>query len=349
MAINNNRGLNLGNREDGAPVPAVSKTHDRARLAADPDRLPTPAWQEGSVARPDGRGHEANVHASWRMERAEVAAGAYASNKKLAALAVAGSVGTGLADRFSDLELDCYWLAPLSDLDRRGPVRELGGDSEVIWDYAPDIEEWSDDYQLGDLHVSISSFLVATIERFLDDVIDRADTDPVKHIRLAALRRCHPLIGVELMRSWRSRAGRYPDALVAAIIEQSLDSEVLTGWAAREALVERGDDLAVHALLARIEHAVFGAVLALNHVYLPNPMIKWQKHLIGELEVMPEQFAERLQALPRSGSAKALTIAEALMADTIHLVKTRTNARIASFTEVLSDRRHAIDPPGSDQ
>jgi hypothetical protein len=224
MPIDANRGLNLGNREDGAPVPPASNTHDRPRLAADPDRLPTPGWQEGSVARTDGRWRQANVHAGWRMERAEVAAGAYASNKKLAALAVAGSVGTGLADRFSDLELDCYWLAPPGDLDRRGPVRELGGDSEVIWDYAPDIEEWSDDYQLGDLHVSISSFLVATIERFLDDVIVRTDTDPVKHIRLAALQRCHPLIGVELMRTWRSRAGLYPDTLVAAVVEQRLST-----------------------------------------------------------------------------------------------------------------------------
>jgi hypothetical protein len=94
---------------------------------------------------------------------------------------------------------------------------------------------------------------------------------------------------------------------------------------------------------------VFGAVLAVNHVYLPNPMIKWQKHLIGELEMMPEQFSERLQALPRSGSAEALTIAEALMVDTIQLVKTRSDARIASFSEVLSERRHAIDPPDSDQ
>jgi hypothetical protein len=37
------------------------------------------------------------------------AAGAYAPNRRLAVLAVAGSVGSGLADRFSDLELDCYW------------------------------------------------------------------------------------------------------------------------------------------------------------------------------------------------------------------------------------------------
>ncbi|HXW79173.1 MAG TPA: hypothetical protein VEJ84_06720 [Acidimicrobiales bacterium] len=263
-------------------------------------------------------------------------------------MTVAGSVGTGLADRFSDLELDCYWLAPLSDLDRLGPIRELGGGSETIWDYAPDIEEWSDDYQLGDLHVSISSFLVATIERFLDDVVVRMDTDPAKHMRLAALQRCLPLNGAELVRAWRTRAAVYPDKLVAALVEQSLDSEVLRGWAARDALVDRGDELAVHALLTRIGNAVFGALLALNHVYSPNPMFKWQKHLIKELDVVPEHFAERLQLLTGSANAEALTIAEALMVDTVKLIKTRTHAGLTSFCEALTERRSVIDPPRTD-
>ena len=70
------------------------------------------------MARPDSGSREANIHVAWRLEQAKRAARAYASNQKLAALTVAGSVGTGLADRFSDLELDCYWLAPPSDLDR---------------------------------------------------------------------------------------------------------------------------------------------------------------------------------------------------------------------------------------
>lgn len=43
-----------------------------------------------------------NVHAAWRMELAQRAARVYAENGKLAALTVAGSVGAGLADRFSD-------------------------------------------------------------------------------------------------------------------------------------------------------------------------------------------------------------------------------------------------------
>jgi hypothetical protein len=59
------------------------------------------------------------------MAVARRAAVAYAGNAKLAALTVAGSVGSGLADRFSDLELDGYWLSAPSDLDRTGPIHAL--------------------------------------------------------------------------------------------------------------------------------------------------------------------------------------------------------------------------------
>ncbi len=50
-----------------------------------------------------------NVHVVWRMAVAGQAAAGYAGNPGLAAVAVAGSVGAGLADQFSDLELNCYW------------------------------------------------------------------------------------------------------------------------------------------------------------------------------------------------------------------------------------------------
>jgi hypothetical protein len=48
------------------------------------------------------------------MAVARRAAEAYQGNRNLAAVAVAGSVGAGLADRFSDLELDGYWIGPPS-------------------------------------------------------------------------------------------------------------------------------------------------------------------------------------------------------------------------------------------
>jgi hypothetical protein len=307
-----------------------------------------PGWQDQAVAQPDGESGAASVHATWRLALAERAARAYASSEKLAALTVAGSVGTGLADRFSDVELDCYWFDPPDDLDRSGPVHALGGELEALWDYDPGEEEWSDEYRLGALEVTVSSFLVSTIDRFVEDVVVRADTDPVKHMRVAALVRSRPLHGAELIGAWRARAAVYPGKLVAAVVERCLGPDVLRGWGAREALADRGDDLAVHDLLTRAGHAVFGAVLALNGVYSPHRMIKWQSHLIAELQVMPERFAERLHLLWTSGNAQALREAETLLADTVQLVRARTDADISSFCEELSQRRHAVDPPSAE-
>ena len=132
----------------------------------------------------------------------------------------------------------------------------------------------------------------------------RTDTDPVKHMRLAALHRCRPLHGPELISAWRARAV-YPDQLVAAVVERSLGPDVLKGWGAREALAGRGDDLAVHDLARPRRARGVRRGPALNGVYSPHRMIKWQSYLIGELDVLPEQFAERLRLLWTSGTAQA--------------------------------------------
>jgi Domain of unknown function (DUF4037) len=295
-----------------------------------------------------GRGGESgqpNVHAAWRMALARRAALAYAGNAKLAALTVAGSVGSGLADRFSDLELDGYWFSAPGDLDRTSPVHALGGELTALWDYDQDEQEWSEEYRLGELGVTVSNFLTGTIERFLDDVVLHADTNPVKHMRLAALQRSRPLAGAQIIASWRARADGYPDKLVSAMVEQSLNPQVLAGWAAREALASRGDYLAVHDLLTRAGHAVVGVVLALNRVYVPHRQLKWQRSLIAGLDVVPEQLAERLDRLATSRPAEALQLAEALLTETVLLAEARTDADVSAFREELSQRRRAINPP----
>ena len=110
----------------------------------------------------------------------------------------------------------------------------------------------------------------------------------------------------------------------------------MAGWAAREALASRGDDLAVQDLLTCAGRAAFGAVLALNGVYLPHLPIRWQSQLISELHVTPGHVGDRLHLLASGADAQALREAETLLADTIALVKTRTDADISSFCEELS-------------
>jgi ADP-ribose pyrophosphatase YjhB (NUDIX family) len=295
------------------------------------------------VEQPDGEG---NVHAAWRMAVARRVAEAYAGNPNVAALAVAGSVGAGLADRFSDLELDCYWARPPTDADRLRPVEAAGGSLLALWDFDEDDEEWSEDYRVGQLDVTVSNFLVSSVGRFLDDVVLAASTEPARHMRLAAIQRSRPLIGAELMASWRARADAFPDELVAALVEQALTPEALRGWAAREALVSRGDDLAVTDLLAGTGRAVVRAVLALNRVYLPHRQLKWQRHLVAGLLLAPDRLAERLGSLATGRPATALRAAETLLAETAALAEAHSGADIGAFREELSERRVAIDPPG---
>jgi hypothetical protein len=260
-------------------------------------------------------------------------------------MAVAGSVGAGLADQFSDLELDCYWLRPPSDEERLAPVRALGGELTALWDYDPGDAEWSEDYLVGQLGVTVSNFLVSTVGQFLDDVLLQSSTDPVRHMRLAALQRSRPLLGAEAMATWRKRAETFPRPLVSALVEQSLAPEVLTGWPAREAFLDRGDSLALRDLMARTGHAAVRAVLALNHVYLPHRQLKWQHQLTTGLRLAPSRFAERLKVMSDGPPGEALPAAETLLAETVTLAGSHCDADITDFRETLSERRRAIGPP----
>ncbi|QUQ66251.1 hypothetical protein JJ691_39780 [Kutzneria sp. CA-103260] len=279
---------------------------------------------------------------AWRMDVARRVADAYGVKDNLAAVTVAGSVGAGLADRWSDLELDCYWRQPPTDADRRGPIERLGVDLETFWDYDPDDQEWSEDYRLGGLGVTVSNFTVDVVDGILDVVVGQASTDPLAHMRVAAIQRCQPLRGGDLVQAWRMRADKYPDRLVAAMVEKSLTPGVLAGWPAREALVERGDTIAVHALLGRIEQAVFAAVSALNRIYQPHRLGKWQRHHMARFTIAPNEFARRLDDLGQGPHHERLATAEALLAETVTLVGEHSAADLTALSDVLGQRRKPV-------
>jgi hypothetical protein len=75
-------------------------------------------------------------------------------------------------------------------------------------------------------------------ERWIGDVTVDADTDPVKHMRLAALTRSTPLVGAELAATCRSSA-EYPDRRTEAMLARLLDPDALVGWDSRHAAAAR--------------------------------------------------------------------------------------------------------------
>lgn len=73
-------------------------------------------------------------------------AGGYAASGRTSATVIAGSVGRGRADAFSDVEIDVYWNRSPSDDERRASVERCGGVVTTLWPHEPDEGEWSEDF-----------------------------------------------------------------------------------------------------------------------------------------------------------------------------------------------------------
>ncbi len=163
-------------------------------------------------------------------------------------------------------------------------------------------------------------------------------------VRLAALQRSRPLLGGDLITSWRARADRFPGELARALVQRALAEDVLTGWQARDALAARGADLAARDVLTRAGQAVVQAILAVNRLYLPHHQLKWQRDLISGLAAVPDRLPERLAAVTASPPAQAFPAAETLLENAVLLAEARTGADLSAFRRALAERRHPLDP-----
>src|SRR6478609_11287661 len=109
-----------------------------------------------------------NPATAWRMDIGRRIGAAYAANPKARVVQVAGSTGRGSADRYSDLEIDVYWSAPPTDAERQAAVAGAGGTLLELYPYEED--EWAEEISVGGFHVGTSTFLVETMERYLQMV-----------------------------------------------------------------------------------------------------------------------------------------------------------------------------------
>jgi hypothetical protein len=281
-------------------------------------------------------------HAAWRLDVARRAAAVYASNPKVAAIAAAGSVGSGIADEWSDLELDVYWHAPPTDEDRRRPIDVLGGEIEQYWPYNEHEEEWSEEYSLGALGVGISSFVVESARRFIRRVTVDGDPATIAQIRVAAIRAGAPLTGVELLADWKQQTETYPDVLQRRMVERYLQPDRLAGWQLRDALVHRGDLLALHDVIGRAGRSVIGTLHGLNRVLLGNPLMKWERMTVAQFRLQPPDLPERLGATWAGDLGDRVRAMEGLLEDTVEIAERELGTSFDETRRVLDRRRPAL-------
>ena len=249
-----------------------------------------------------------------RRAIARRAAEAYAANPTVAAVLLAGSVARGLADEFSDIELDIYWRRPPTDDERIAAVEGAGWE-RVYADV--DEHEWADGYRIDGVKLDVGSFLTSTIDGYLTAALEEADTEPELQVRITALLHGEPLHGAPLIGAWRARCAPYPTSLALAMTAKGLAG--LRPRERLEMLVARDDVLLLHRDLTDTLQGLMDALFGLNRVYAPHPFHKWLAWEASLLPLRPNDLVQRIRRLLRATPRDAVDEVSALAEETFDL------------------------------
>lgn len=299
----------------------------------------------------------------WRQELARQLAAYYAEQPKIAAVALAGSVARGWADRHSDIELDIYWAEPPTVVERLAPITAGGGQIDIFWaDPPPEAayrrlfdqrggllsqlwpfegDEWSEHYYIEGINIGVSGFLTTTIERYLADVLETYATDDERQMRLAAIQNALPLHGAPLLERWQARTSAYPDQLAAALINEQLALD--EKWWKVDMWLERDCHLPLIELLHHLQIKTLRILLALNRIYLPDPHFKWADRLVAHLAICPPDLSPRLQQVFREDAASAVTLTAELFYETLDLVQQHAPEIDVVFMKRWYDHRRPVN------
>jgi uncharacterized protein DUF4037 len=278
----------------------------------------------------------------WRLALAKEIGASYASNQNAQVVMVAGSVSRGSADRYSDIEVDVYYAEPPTEAERVAAVERCGGAVELL---AQDEDEWEEQMSIGGFHAHTSTFLVATMERYLREVVDHCSLAPEAQTRLFSLQHGITLTGDDRVERWRAKAAAYPDGLQRAMLEQNLRFRRFRH--AAEMLAARDDLLALYEIFVETGRQLLGALLGLNRIYLPAPgYLKSMDETIGLMAVKPADLSGRLKRSFRIEPAAGVAELEALIEETLGLVETHLPAfDTAPYRTELAKRRTPYDAP----
>jgi hypothetical protein len=271
---------------------------------------------------------------------ADIAAPAYAANPKVAAVLLAGSVARGTADAYSDIELDIFWREPATAEERLAPIAAAGA---TLLYQGEDANEWADGFFIGGVKVDTSQFLVATMERWLADVVDHADSEIEKQLLIAAVQHGQPLYGAELVAGWRVHAAAYPDALARAMVAQHLE---FRPRALLEMFAARDDALILHRGLVEVAQRILDVLMGLNRLYVPHPYHKWLDWEAAQMRIAPPDLAGRLRRILRAEPRSAADGIHQLIEETFALVERHMPDFDTSAARAeVEQRRVSEEPP----
>jgi hypothetical protein len=239
-------------------------------------------------------------------------------------IAVTGSVGAGLADEHSDLEM-LFLADPVPSPDVvRGWLASAGASDVLVGRDGSGVWAWC---RLDGVELEPFWGSVAEAEGEVETIVDG---DTVEHRRLAF---AHVITHSTTVRSTgalarlRRRVAVYPEKLRRRLI-----ADAIATWeipSPRAGAVLRDDRFAVESYLLDDAQSVLRIVFALNRRWEP-PRWKWLTHFAATLEVAPADLARRVVAPLLEPDARAAVLSmQELIAESLELIAAEVDADAA--------------------
>lgn len=237
-----------------------------------------------------------------------------------AAALLTGSVSTGDADEYSDIDLIVYFDGAIPDDDAIDAVRDAvgGGDPTPI---GPRTELASAiQFPVDGVQVQLAHETLESVEADIAKVVDELEVDTPLQKMLEGLHSGVALHGAETIDRLRERAV-YSEELQRAMIETFWRFYPL--WYVADQL-ERRDAVAWrYEVMAQSTYNVLGVLAGLNRVWFTTFQLKRMRKLADSFELAPPRVAERLEALFDPDAKAAVAELERLVGETRELVRER--------------------------
>jgi hypothetical protein len=127
-----------------------------------------------------------------------------------------------------------------------------------------------------------------------------------------------PLHGPELIRKWQAELNAYPDKLRDAMVQQHLAFFPL--WGLQDRLEPRDATIWVHQVLVENAQNMLAILAGLNRLYFSTFQFKRMQRFVQKMEIVPVNFADRVEALFHTGATDAAQELEGLVDETLALV-----------------------------
>jgi len=252
-----------------------------------------------------------------------------------AAALLTGSVSTGEADEYSDVDLILYFDGAIPDDEAINAVRDSvgGGDAAPIGPRSEDA--CAIQFPVDGVQVQLAHETLASVEADIAKVVDELEVDTPLQKALEGLHSGAALHGAETIARLRERAV-YSEELQRAMVQTFWRFYPL--WYVADQLERRDAVVWRYEVMAQSAYNVLGVLAGLNRVWFTTFQLKRMRKLVESFELAPPRLAERLEALFDPDAKTAVAELEHLVGETRELVRGRFPDLDLKLTRELGTR-----------